>query len=39
MFWKRLQPKRIVAMVYVMAIFASAVDTQAVNVALPRLSR
>jgi len=38
-FWNRLQPKHIVAIVYVMAIFASAVDTQAVNVALPRLSR
>ncbi|MEI6137541.1 MAG: MFS transporter, partial [Chloroflexota bacterium] len=38
MFWNRLQSKHIVAAVYVMAIFASAVDTQAVNVALPRLS-
>jgi EmrB/QacA subfamily drug resistance transporter len=38
MFWTRLQPKHVVAIIYVMAIFASAVDTQAVNVALPRLS-
>jgi len=38
-FWKRPQPKHIVAIVYLMAIFASALDTQAVNVALPRLSR
>ncbi len=38
MFLNRIQPKWVVATIYVMAIFASALDTQAVNVALPKLS-
>lgn len=38
MFLSRVQHKHVVAAIYVLAIFASAVDTQAVNVALPKLS-